>query len=125
MRLSSRRQGTLGEVAAKAGLSTGNVYHHFPDKETIFQTLLNQYWADIARPDFPFNKALAIHKDHVPTLLARAEANRRGGHKKEARADYETAIKADDFLVMAHGSQVDVERARALENQAGKVAAIE
>ena len=41
-----------------------------------------------------FNKALAIHKDNVPTLLARAEANRRGGHKKEARADYEAAIKA-------------------------------
>jgi Tfp pilus assembly protein PilF len=40
-----------------------------------------------------FTKALAIHKDHVPTLLARAEANRRGGHKKEARADYEAAIK--------------------------------
>jgi len=27
---------------------------------------------------------------------------------------YETAIKADDFLVMAHGSRVDVERARAV-----------
>ena len=27
---------------------------------------------------------------------------------------YETAIKADDFLVMAHGSQSEVERARAI-----------
>jgi hypothetical protein len=27
---------------------------------------------------------------------------------------YETAIKADDFLVMAHGSRTDVERARAV-----------
>ncbi len=27
---------------------------------------------------------------------------------------YETAIKADDFLVMAHGSQSEVERARGI-----------
>lgn len=40
-----------------------------------------------------FGKALAINKGHTPTLLARAEANRRGGHKKEARSDYETALK--------------------------------
>jgi tetratricopeptide (TPR) repeat protein len=43
-----------------------------------------------------FNKALAIHPGHLPTLLARAEANRRAGHRKEARADYETAIKTAD-----------------------------
>lgn len=43
-----------------------------------------------------FTKALAINKTHTPTLLARAEANRRGGHKKEARGDYETAIKTTD-----------------------------
>jgi len=43
-----------------------------------------------------FTKALAINKTHTPTLLARAEANRRGGHKKEARSDYETAIKTTD-----------------------------
>jgi len=40
-----------------------------------------------------FTKALAINKGHTPTLLARAEANRRGGHKKDARSDYETALK--------------------------------
>jgi len=43
-----------------------------------------------------FSKALAIHKNHTPTLLARAEANRRAGHKKEARADYEAALKTAD-----------------------------
>ena len=41
-----------------------------------------------------FSKALQLHGGHAPTLMARAEANRRGGHKKEARADYEAAIKA-------------------------------
>ncbi len=43
-----------------------------------------------------FTKALAINKSHTPTLLARAEANRRAGHKKDARADFETALKTTD-----------------------------
>ncbi len=40
-----------------------------------------------------FTHALAIVHDRVPTLLARAEAYRRSGHKREARADYENALK--------------------------------
>jgi tetratricopeptide (TPR) repeat protein len=43
-----------------------------------------------------FTKALRIKPGHTSSLLARAEANRRGGHKKEARADYETALKATE-----------------------------
>jgi tetratricopeptide (TPR) repeat protein len=40
-----------------------------------------------------FGKALEIKKGHMPTLLARAEAHRRAGHKKDARADYEAALR--------------------------------
>ncbi len=43
-----------------------------------------------------FGKSLAIKRDHMPTLLGRAEANRRAGHKKEARADYEAALRATE-----------------------------
>ena len=43
-----------------------------------------------------FTKALALNKTHTPTLLARAEANRRAGHKKDARADYEAALKTTE-----------------------------
>ena len=50
---------SIREIADAAGLSTGNVYHHFPDKEALFRTLLDHYWAAIESPDFPFNKALA------------------------------------------------------------------
>jgi AcrR family transcriptional regulator len=50
---------SIREIAERAGISTGNVYHHFADKETIFQTVLGQYWKAIESPDFPFNKALA------------------------------------------------------------------
>ncbi|BDU77530.1 TetR/AcrR family transcriptional regulator [Mesoterricola sediminis] len=50
---------SIREIAEAAGLSTGNVYHHFPDKETLFTTLLGQYFEAIESPEFPFNKALA------------------------------------------------------------------
>lgn len=53
------RATSVREIAARAGVSTGNVYHHFPDKETIFRLLLDQYWAAIDSPALAFNKALA------------------------------------------------------------------
>ena len=43
-----------------------------------------------------FNRALRLKPGHIPIVLARAEANRRSGHKKEARADYETALKTTE-----------------------------
>lgn len=50
---------SIRDIATAASLSTGNVYHHFPDKETIFNTLLGEYWTALESPDFPFNAALA------------------------------------------------------------------
>jgi AcrR family transcriptional regulator len=50
---------SIREIATEASLSTGNVYHHFPDKEALFTTLLDQYWEAIDSPEFPFNQALA------------------------------------------------------------------
>jgi AcrR family transcriptional regulator len=50
---------SVRDIADVAHVSTGNVYHQFPDKETIFNTLLEQYWEALAQPDLPFNKALA------------------------------------------------------------------
>jgi AcrR family transcriptional regulator len=52
------RATSVREIAEKAGVSTGNVYHHFKDKETIFLELLDVYWRAIDDPDFPINKAL-------------------------------------------------------------------
>lgn len=62
LRLFSRqgfRSTTLREIADEAGVSTGNVYHHFSDKEEMFDTLLDDYWKILAKPDYPFNAALA------------------------------------------------------------------
>lgn len=65
---------SIREIAERAGVSTGNVYHHFPDKETIFQTVLGQYWKAIESPDFPFNRALAsgAFPDNLEELAAAA-----------------------------------------------------
>ena len=52
------RSTSVREIAEAAGVSTGNVYHHFPDKEQIFKTLLDQYWEEIKDPEIPFNRAL-------------------------------------------------------------------
>jgi AcrR family transcriptional regulator len=50
---------SVRDIAEDAGLSKGNVYHHFSDKETIFRELLDQYFQAMSSPDFPFNRALA------------------------------------------------------------------
>jgi len=50
---------SVRDIAEDAGLSKGNVYHHFPDKETIFRALLDRYFQAMTQPDFPFNRALA------------------------------------------------------------------
>lgn len=66
---------SIREIATEAGLSTGNVYHHFPDKEALFKTLLDQYFAAIDSPDFPFNRALAAgaFPDDLEALARAAE----------------------------------------------------
>lgn len=53
------RSTSMRDIAEAAGVSTGAVYHQFPDKESLFRTLLDQYFHAIESPDFPFNRALA------------------------------------------------------------------
>lgn len=50
---------SVRDIAEAAGLSKGNVYHHFPDKETIFRALLDRYFQTMSQPEFPFNRALS------------------------------------------------------------------
>jgi AcrR family transcriptional regulator len=48
----------MREIADAARVSTGNVYHHFPDKEAIFKTLLDELWTITDTRRFPFRRAL-------------------------------------------------------------------
>jgi len=50
---------SVADIAEDAGVSKGNVYHHFADKETIFRELLDQYFQAMSSAEFPFNRALA------------------------------------------------------------------
>lgn len=49
---------SMRDIAGKAGVSTGSVYHHFKDKESIFQALLEQFQVITQRQDFPINAVL-------------------------------------------------------------------
>jgi TetR/AcrR family transcriptional regulator len=90
------RSTSIREIAEMAGLSTGNVYHHFPDKESLFRTLLDQYWAAIDTPDFPFNKALAAGA-FPNDLEALAEAARESvsSHRRHVALIYVDVVEFD------------------------------
>ena len=53
------RATTMRDIAEKAGVSTGNVYHHFEEKEQIFRDLLDEFWSINESKRYPFTRALA------------------------------------------------------------------
>ena len=67
---------SVRDIAEKAGTSTGSVYHHFRDKEAIFRTLLDQFWAASASPDFPLARVFeeGAFPDNLPAIGQAAEA---------------------------------------------------
>lgn len=52
------RATSIRDVAGRAGVSTGSVYHHFRDKEALFTTLLDRFWTASEDASFPLNRAL-------------------------------------------------------------------
>jgi AcrR family transcriptional regulator len=52
------RATSVRDVAEAAGVSTGNLYHHFPDKEAIFRTLLDEYHDIVASEQFPLFRSV-------------------------------------------------------------------
>jgi AcrR family transcriptional regulator len=66
------RATSVRDIAEAAKVSTGNVYHHFKDKEAIFHELLDRYWSAIENPEFPFNRALAAFPDGIESIGAAA-----------------------------------------------------
>lgn len=110
---------SVRDIAEEAGVSKGNVYHHFPDKESIFRALLDQYFQAMSLPDFPFNQALAsgTFPDNLEELgLAARETVRQyrehvaliyvdvvefdGSH---VRKFYEEMAERFDSFMKAHG----------------------
>jgi AcrR family transcriptional regulator len=69
------RSTSTRDIAEAAGISTGALYHHFADKELIFQSLLDEYWQATTSREFPLNAAL-IDGAFPDDLLALAHAAR-------------------------------------------------
>ena len=73
------RATTVRDIADTAGVSTGNVYHHFPDKESIFRSLLDEFWRITDTRRYPYTRALSIGQfpDNIEQLgLAARESIR-------------------------------------------------
>ena len=73
------RATSVREIAETAGVSTGNVYHHFPDKESIFRSLLDEFWRITETRRYPFTRALStgVFPDNIEQLgLAARESLR-------------------------------------------------
>jgi TetR/AcrR family transcriptional regulator, acrAB operon repressor len=87
---------SVRDIADAARLSTGNVYHQFPDKESIFNTLLEQYWEALSQPELPFNKALA--EGAFPNDL-----------EKLARAARESVAKYRPYVALIYVDVVEFE----------------
>jgi AcrR family transcriptional regulator len=49
---------SVREIAAAAEVSVGAVYHHFPDKQSMFTELLDEYSELVSTRRFPFARAL-------------------------------------------------------------------
>jgi AcrR family transcriptional regulator len=54
------RATSMRDVAQRALVSIGNVYHHFDAKETIFRELLDAFWRVVETPEFPVTHALTV-----------------------------------------------------------------
>jgi AcrR family transcriptional regulator len=69
------RATSIRDIASRAVVSTGSVYHHFLDKEAIYRALFDEYWQALSDPEFPVNKALAagVFPDNLEALGKAAE----------------------------------------------------
>jgi len=64
------RGSSVKEIADRAGISTGRLYHHFENKLQLFSVLLDQYWERLLNPETELNQliARAAFPDDIPEL---------------------------------------------------------
>lgn len=66
---------SMRQIATRSGLSMGNLYHHFANKEAIFKQLLDRYWGRLQDPEHPLQQlfARAEFPDDLEDLAAAIE----------------------------------------------------
>lgn len=66
------RATSVRDIAERADVSTGNLYHHFPDKEAIFLELIEEYGRSVDSQRFPFTRVFyegaATFPDNIEEL---------------------------------------------------------
>jgi AcrR family transcriptional regulator len=69
------RATSMRQIAKRSGLSVGNLYHHFGNKEQIFQRLIDRYWEILMDPDLPLNRIFAAARfpDDIEEMAAAIE----------------------------------------------------
>lgn len=100
---------SVRDIARAARASTGNVYHHFQDKEAIFIALIEEYLALISSPDHPFNRAL-IAGTFPGDLQAMAQSLRQSveQHRNHAMLVYVDAVEFEGaHLKRMYGEMAD------------------
>ncbi len=50
---------SMRQIATESGHSVGNLYHHFANKEEIFQRLIDEYWEKVLDPALELNQIFA------------------------------------------------------------------
>lgn len=53
------RATTMRQIADRAGISVGNIYHHFPKKESLYRELIERYWQSLLDPELKLNRVFA------------------------------------------------------------------
>ena len=113
------------EIAEAAGISTGNVYHHFPDKEAIFRTLLEEYKQIVVTPKFPLMRALTTgtFPDNAEQI-ARAARESVQQYRKYMALQFVDVIEFEgthihDFYGVIAEKLGDVARERPIHTRAG------
>jgi AcrR family transcriptional regulator len=90
-----RRQGFHGtstrEIAEKAGVSLGNIYNHFPNKEAMFATLLKDCEEEYFSPSQPLHKVF-MSTDFPANIEALGAAS---GRMVEKFGDYMLLMYVD------------------------------
>jgi AcrR family transcriptional regulator len=66
---------SMRQLAEACDQSVGNLYHHFGSKETIYQCLIDDYWARLLDPEHPLQKVFsrANFPDDLEELAAAIE----------------------------------------------------
>jgi AcrR family transcriptional regulator len=112
------RSTSTRDIANAAGISTGALYHHFADKELIFQSLLDEYWDASTSPEFPFNVALqngAFPDDLMALAVAARDAVKQ--YRPYIRLVYVDVVEFDGVHIRRYYEQIAARYAAFLDQR--------